>query len=85
MTTPSYTFYDAGKWVPEELRAFTKPKEEDKPYVPPAYYGEDEEEQLFDSSEDDDQEESSSELNEMFQSQDNSDCVAEMQEKKQQG
>jgi hypothetical protein len=81
MTTPSYTFCDACKWVPEELRAFTKPKEEDKPYVPPAYYGEDEEEQLFDSSEDENQEESSSELNEMSLHQDNSECVAEMQEK----
>ena len=62
--------------MPEELRAFTKPKEEDKPYVPPAYYGE--EEQL-DSSEDDDEqnETSSSELDEMSQHQDTSDCVAE--------
>ena len=66
--------------MPEELRAFTKPKEEDKPYVPPAYYGE-EEEQL-DSSEDDDEqnETSSSELDEMLQPQDTSDCVAETQE-----
>ena len=31
-----------GKWVPEELRASAK-REEDKPYVPPAYYCEDEE------------------------------------------
>ena len=72
--------YGAGKWVPEELRAFTKPKEDDKPYVPPAYYGE-EEEQL-DSSEDDDEqnETSSSELDEMLQPQDTSDCVVETQE-----
>ena len=73
--------YGAGKWVPEELRAFTKPKEDDKPYVPPAYYGE-EEEQL-DSSEDDDDEQnesSSSELDEISQPQDTSDCVAETQE-----
>ena len=65
--------------MPEELRAFTKPKEEDKPYVPPAYYGE-EEEQLDSSEDDDENETSSSELDEISQPQDTSDCMAEMQE-----
>ena len=65
--------------MPEELRAFTKPKEEDKPYVPPAYYGE-EEEQLDSSEDDDENETSSSELDEMSQPQDTSDCVVETQE-----
>lgn len=70
MTLPSYSVDDAGKWVPEELRAYTKHEEEDKPYVPPAYYGEDEEQQL--DSEDDElnHDASSSELEETSQPQD---------------
>ena len=67
-----------GKWVPEELRGFTR-QEDDKPYVPPAYYGEDEEQ--LDSEDDELNEASSSELEEMSQPQDNSDCVVETQEK----
>ena len=82
-------FYDAhahahvGKWVPDELRAFTKKEEEeDKPYVPPAYYGEDEEEQL-DSEDDEVNEASSSELEEtsLPQGNDNLEIVTETQEK----
>ena len=70
-----------GKWVPEELRAYTR-LEDDKPYVPPAYYGDDEEQ--LDSEDNELQNEAStcsSELEELSQPQDNSESVAETQEK----